>query len=212
MRSASVAIVALFVAVTAAGGGGCARYEYDLVAPRELQRHIGRGVDQVVEMGPITYRLRTVDNRLVMRAYNTTEAPIVLLGARSSVVEPSGESHPLRSQSIPPASFIKLIFPPPRPQVYHRGGPTFGVGIGYGLHSSVVPPPHDGLPDRSAFHTHHNAWQPYFRDPPQYAAVYDEGDAYYWDWRGTGEARVILVYQHDDHEFRHEFVFRRVKV
>ena len=212
MRSASVAILALFVCI-AATAGGCARYEYDLVEPREFQRHIGRGVDQAVEIEPITYRLRTVDNRLVMRAYNNTDESIALLGDRSSVVDPDGQSHPLRSQAIAPRSFIKLIFPPPRPEVYPRGGPTFGVGIGYGLHSSVVPPPSDGLPDRRAFHTHHNAWEPYFRDtPPQYAAVYDEGDVYYWDWRGTGEVRVNLLYRQGERELRHSFVFRRVKM
>ena len=209
MRSASVAILALFVSVAATG---CARYEYDLVEPRDQQRHIGRAVDVAVQFEPLTYRLRTVDNRLVMRAYNNTDEPIQLLGERSTVVGPNGQSHPLRGQSIAPRSFIKLIFPPPRPQVYDRGGPTFGVGIGYGLHSSVVPAPHDGLPDRRAFHTHHNAWDPYFRDAPQYATVYDEGDVYYWDWRGTGEVRVNLLYRQGERELRHSFVFRRVKM
>ena len=211
MRSASVAIFALFVRI-AAVGGGCARYEYDLVEPREQTRHIGRGVDQAVEIDPLTYRLRTVDNRLVMRVYNNTDENIELLGDKSTVVDPNGQSHPLRSQSIAPRSFMKLIFPPPRPQVYDRGGPTFGVGVGYGLHSSVVPAPHDGLPDRRSFHTHHNAWDPYFRDAPQYFTVFDESDAFYWNWKGTGEARVNLVYRRGDSEIRHSFVFRRVKM
>src|SRR5688572_26779464 len=150
MRSASIAIVALFVSITAlgAGAGGCARYEYDLVEPRELTRHIGGNVDQAVEIDPLTYRLRSVDNRLVIRVYNNTDDSIELLGDKSTVVDPNGQSHPLRSQSIAPRSFMKLILPPPRPQVYDRGGTTFGVGVGYGLHSSVVPAPHDGLPNR----------------------------------------------------------------
>ena len=210
MRSASVAILALFVFVVAAGGG-CARYEYDLVEPREHTRHIGREVDQAVEIDPLTYRLRSVDNRLVMRVYNNTDESIELLGDKSTVVDPEGQSHPLLSQSIAPRSFIKLIIPPPRPQVYDHG-PTFGVGVGYGIHSSVVPTPHDGLPDRRLFHTHHNAWEPYFRDSPQYFTVYDESDTFYWNWKGTGEARVNLVYRRGDSELRHAFVFRRVKM
>ena len=205
MRSASVAILALFVLT------GCARYEYDLVEPREFTRHVGGNVDQAFDLDPLTYRLRSLDNRLVIRVYNNTDENIELLGDKSTVVDPGGQSHPLRSQSIAPRSFVKLILPPPRPVVYDRG-PTFGVGVGYGIHSSVVPAPHDGLPDRRAFHTHHNQWNPYFRDQPQYFAVYDESDAYYWDWKGTGEARLNLVYRRGESEIRHPFVFRRVKM
>ena len=214
MRSASVAILALVVLT------GCARYEYDLVEPRELTRHIGRNVDQAVEIEPLTYRLRSVDNRLVMRIYNTTDDSVELLGDKSSVVDPAGQSHPLRSMSIAPKSFIKLIFPPPRPRVYDSG-PTFGVGVGYGMRVDALPgEPPEGLPDRRDFHTHYNGWEPYFRDEPQYLAasagaaapVYDESDSYYWDWKGGGEARVNLVYTRGESEIRHAFVFRRVKM
>jgi hypothetical protein len=192
---------------------GCARYEYALVEPREFTRHIGRNVDQVVEIDPLTYRLRSVDNRLVIRIFNNTDDTIALLGDQSTVVDPTGQSRPLRSQSIAPRSFMRLILPPPRPVVYDRGGPTFGVGVGVSRRvSAVVQPPPDGLPDRRDFHTHHNDWEPYFRDEPHYFAVYDEGDAFFWDWRGTGEARVNLVYRRGESEFRHSFVFRRVKM
>ena len=212
MRSASIAIVALFVCMTAVAGG-CARYEYDLVEPRELTRHVGRDVDQAVEIEPFTYRLRSVDNRLVMRIYNNSEESIELLGDKSSVVDPNGQSHPLRSQAIAPRSFVKLIFPPPRPRVYDSG-PTFGVGVGYGMRVDALPgPPPASLPDRRDFHTHENAWNPYFRHEPQYlAAVVDENDSYYWDWKGQGEARVNLVYRRGDSELRQSFVFRRVKM
>ena len=209
MRSASIAIFALFVSMVSAG---CARYEYQLVEPREMTRHIGTDVDAVVEMDPLTYRLRSVDNRLVMRVYNNTDQSIELLGDKSSVVDPDGQSHPQRSQSIAPHSFIKLIFPPPRPRVYDNS-PTFGVGVGYGMHVNAFPgPPPDGLPDRRDFHTHYPQWEPYFRDEPQYISVYDESDAFYWDWKGTGEARVNLVFKRGDGELRHAFVFRRIKM
>ena len=202
-RVASIIVIGLF-ALTA----GCARYEYDLVQPQEHAAHVGRGVDRAVEMGPVTYRLRSVDNRLVMRAYNNSDEPIELLGDRSVVVDPNGQSHPLRSQTIAPRSFIKMIFPPPRPRVYDPG-PTFGVGVGYGIRADAGGAE---LPDRTAFHTHHNAYEPYFRDPPHYITVYDEADAFYWDWKGGGEARINLVYRQGERELRHEFVFRRVKM
>ena len=213
MRSASIAIFALFVSIVFASGG-CARYEYDLVEPREYTRHVGRNVDSVVEIDPLTYRLRSVDNRLVMRVYNNTDDSIELLGDKCSVVDPDGQSHPLRSMSIAPKSFIKVIFPPPRPYVYDTS-PTFGVGVGYGMRVDALPgPPPEGLPDRRDFHTHENAWNPYFRDEPRYlaAAVDDSDNSYYWEWKGVGESRVNLVYRRGDSEIRHAFVFRRVKM
>jgi len=194
--------------------GGCARYEYELVEPREFTRHVGSSVDAVAEIDPLTYRLRSVDNRLVMRVYNNTDDSIELLGDRSSVVDPNGQSHPLQSMSIAPHSFIKLIFPPPKPYVYDNG-PTFGVGVGYGMRVDAIPgPPPAGLPDRREFHMHENMWNWYFRDEPQYlsAAVIEDSNSYYWTWKGVGEARINLVYRRGENEIRHAFVFRRVKM
>jgi hypothetical protein len=211
MRSASIAIFALIVCLVSTG---CARYEYELVEPREQTRHVGRSVDAVAEIDPLTYRLRSVDNRLVMRVYNNADGSIELLGDRSSVVDPNGQSHPLRSMSIAPHSFIKVIFPPPRPYVYDTS-PTFGVGVGYGVRVDAIPgPPPEGLPDRRDFHMHENAWNSYFRDEPQYlaAAVIEDSDSYYWTWKSTGEARINLVYRRGESEIRHAFVFRRVKM
>src|SRR5215207_3085901 len=104
---------------------GCARYEYTLTQPPDLARHIGAQSDQVVDVDPLQYRLRTVDNRLVVRIYNQTDEPIELLGDKSFVVDPDGQSRPLRGQTIAPHAFMKLIFPPIRPRVYDPG-PTFG--------------------------------------------------------------------------------------
>src|SRR5215218_948209 len=90
--------------------GGCARYEYNLVRPPELARHIGAGTDAVFTFDRLEYRMRSVDNRLVVRIFNPSDEAIDLIGPRCSVVDPEGQSHPLRSQSIAPESFIKLIF------------------------------------------------------------------------------------------------------
>ena len=50
-------------------------------------------------MGPGSIRpaLRTVENRLVLQIQNKTDDPIQLLGERSTVVDPGGQSHPLAS-------------------------------------------------------------------------------------------------------------------
>jgi hypothetical protein len=194
MRAVLATLTALFLL------GGCARYEYDLIQPAEHARHIGTRIDQVVVLDPLEYRLQSMDNRLVMRVFNPTDDPIELLGVRSSAVDPDGQSHPLRSQTIAPQSFIKLIFPPPRPRVYDHGS-SFGFGVG--IHSSSYP-----------YYHHHNRchFHDVAYDVPRYFAVYDESDSYFWDWKGTGEARIILVFRRGESELKHEFTFRRIKM
>ena len=179
---------------------GCATYEFDITHPPDLQRHVGRKIDQVFSLDSLEYRLRAVDNRLVMRVFNTTDNPIQLRGDKSTSVGPNGQSRPLRTQSIPPHSFAKIIFPPVRPYIYDPG-PTFGIGM------------HGGLS------RHHGGacYYPGFYDypvTPRYLSV--EDDTQYWDWKGETEVRVTLVYQLGEagnaREIRHEFSFRRRKV
>ena len=67
----------------------------------------------------------------MMDIFNPTGDAITLLGDQSSVVDPRGQSHPLRTQSIAPAAFIKLILPPMRP--VYRANPSIGIGVGVGF-------------------------------------------------------------------------------
>jgi hypothetical protein len=136
-----------------------------------------------------------VDNRLVVRVFNPTEDPIELLGDKSTVVAPTGQSHPLRGQTIAPRSHAKLILPPRRPRAYNSAGPTFGVGVGMRVDARDR-----GYPDD------------HFGYAPRYVTVYDGGNALYWDWNGETEIRLTLVYQRDEKTFRHEFVIRRQKM
>src|SRR5690242_14019345 len=130
---------------------GCAQYEYDLTQPPELAQRIGSKSDVVVTRGPLEYRLLTYQNVLVMRVFNTTDDLIELAGDQSVVVDPRGQSHPLRRQAIAPHSFVKMLFPPPPPVVY-RSGPTFGVGVG-----TVV--------GRRQLRRLYDPWDPYYGDP-----------------------------------------------
>src|SRR5689334_3077186 len=100
MRLPFAAILALVLLST-----GCAKYEYNLVRPEELTRHIGSSVDAVVTIDPLEYRMRSVDNRLVVRIFNHTEESIELLGPRSAAVDPNAQSHPIHGQTIPPGAF-----------------------------------------------------------------------------------------------------------
>jgi hypothetical protein len=185
----------LFTSLLLLCATGCAKYEYDIVSPSDLRTHIGRKTDAVTPVDPLVYRWRTVDSRLVVRIHNPTTDPIELLGDKSTVVAPSGESHPLQRQTIAPDSYAKLILPPPRPRVYNSG-PTFGVGVGMRVDRRDYGYPDDPLDD----------------DEPRFLTVYDDANAIYWDWNGQTEVRLTLVYQRGEQSFRHEFTIRRKKV
>jgi hypothetical protein len=195
----------LLLGTLAAGSLGCARYEFDLVHPPDLARHVGADKPVEVTLDPLTYQLQTTESRLVMRIHNPTDGPVRLLGDQSVVVDPHGQSHPLRSQAIAAGSYIKLIFPPLRPTLEPRG-PVIGIGVG-GYVSSGGSYYHHRYVHGGAF-----GYDPVL-DGPRYYSLYDPGDAAYWEWDGEGEARVVLVYQRGDQKpFSHEFVFRRRKV
>ena len=190
--------------VLAFGSLGCAKYEFDLVHPPELARHVGADKPVEVTLEPLTYRLRTYESRLVMDVRNPTNAPVKVLGDQSTVVDPRGQSHPLRTQTIAPGSYIRLVLPPLRP-VVEPHGPVIGIGV-------------SGYATSGAYYRHrylHGGVYGYDAafDGPRYYSVYDPGDAAYWEWDGEGEARVVLVYQQGDQKpFSHELVFRRKKV
>src|SRR5437773_1726234 len=164
--------------------GGCTHYEFDLIRPPELGRHIGRSADEAIDRGPLIYRFTTYENRLVMRVYNTTDDPIELLGAQSVVVDPSGQSRPMPRQTIAPHSFMKLIFPPIRQEIY----PT-GPSIGFGISSQV------GRGYDPSSHYRRLYFDPYYDDPyfnePRYLAASDDNSAYYWKWNDETEIRLM---------------------
>jgi hypothetical protein len=226
-----------FAAVVLAGvlvlllGGGCAHYEYDLVEPPELARHVGKS-EVVVPLEPLEYRMRTVENRLVIHVVNPTDEPVTLIGPQSYIVSPGGQSHPLRTQTIAPHTFIPLILPPMRPYYYYPSYPTWGFGfgvVGVGGHF------HGGDHDRH--HGHHRGghvgysvgvssgfydpfyyWPPYYGPPYAYGPTYymadDETDPVYWEWKGETDVRLHLVYQRGGNArtFVDPFTFHRKKM
>ena len=184
---------------------GCAHYEYDLVSPPDLAQHIGTKADAVVQVDPLEYRLRTYENRLVMSIFNPTSDPITLAGDRSYVVDPAGQSHPLRVQTIAPNTFIRLVLPPMRPG-YYQSSPNIGIGFGVGY---------------SYYHGHRGygyrgyAYDPFFYDQPTYYTYYDESDNTYWNWEGESTVRMHLVYFRaggNRDPFTRDFTFARKKM
>jgi hypothetical protein len=182
-------------------GGGCARYEYDLIEPQDLARHIGEKADEVAPVDPLVYHLRSYDSHLIVHIDNPTEDPIRLLGDQSTVVDPGGQSHPLRTQTAAPHSFIKLILPPPRPYYAPRSNVSIGFGFGVGHYHH-----HGGYWGGATF------YDPWYWDGPPYYMLYDPGNVAYWEWQGETVVRLNLVYQRGERTFRHAFVLGRKKV
>lgn len=196
--------------------GGCAHAEYDLVRPPDLSQHVGTKGFVTVPQDPIEYRMIAADDHLVIQVANPTDQPIQLLAEQSAVVDPGGQSHPLpvRSQTIQPRSFVKLILPPLRERVVPTG-PTIGIGFG-GVFGSAR--------SYRGRYVNRYAYAPGFYDVPRYYAVYGGDESIYWDWPDGGQARLVLVFQRGGPAgpatlpagggttFTHEFVFRRQKV
>ena len=193
-------------AVVAAGGGGCTRYEHDLVEPADVAQHIGTKAPVVVSMDPaVRYEARTASDRLVLFIVNEADAPLKLLGEDSYAVDPRGESHPLPTRTIAPGTSTKLVFPPV-PPTFRQSGPSFGVGVGVGVGSAHY--------RRGYYGGYYGRYygDPFYDDFPRYYQLADDGTTY-WDWPGNGtEISVRLVYQRGEQRFEHEFRFRRVKM
>lgn len=174
--------------------GGCARYEFDIVEPPHLARHIGgtSEPETVIRRDDLDYRMTAYEGRLVLRIANSSDDPIELIGAESYIVDPGNQSHPLTSQSIAPRSFIKLILPPLRPQ--YRTEPMFGFGLGVSASRE--------LPNRQSCAT---------ANAPLYLAVVDELQAY-WSWEGESTVRLRLAWKAGPKTFYHDFAFNRKKM
>ena len=189
----------LFLALAAAG---CARYEFDLVTPTDLARHIGANADTVLSIDPLVYRLRVVENRLVMFIENPADDPIFFLGDQSFVVDPGRQSHPFRSEVIAPHSYIRRVLPPlPPPYYYYRPEPAFGFGLGFGVVS---------------VHRFHHAYAPgaaaAVTEEPKYEIIYEAAEFPYWTWPPESQVRLSLTFRRADRTFHDEFTFRKTRV
>jgi hypothetical protein len=179
-------------------GGGCANYQFNLVKPEQYAAVIGTKSDVVVNVDPLEYRFIGMEGYLVVRIKNPTGDAIELIGEQSSAIDSTGEAHPLRSQTIPPGAFIKVILPPPRPTV-NDSGP--GIGFGFGV---------IGRLDRG--YVDDRLYDPYWNDRPQTLTLYDQGSNFYWDWNANTSVKVIFTYQRAGHPFHQDFTFFKQKL
>ena len=166
---------------------GC-QYEYDLTQPADLAGHIGSKWTNFT-LGPVQYRMTTVDSRLVIEAFNPGPDSIQLLGDQSTVVDPDGQAHLIHAQLIVPQSFAKLILPPLRPDSEPHG-PIFELGFG-------------------AYTNLDEVRQRPLNPTPQYLDLADDSSPYYWDWKGETDVRLTLTFQRGTETVRHQFTFHR---
>lgn len=183
------------IVVLLAACGGCTTYQFDILQPPTQNRRISTDGENRLVIDPLEYRLRAAQGRLVMLIFNPTGDTIELLGSKSSVVDPDGQSHPLRDRAIAGDSFIKEILPPYRPQ-WVEPQPSYGVGV-----SGMA-----GAADQPGY-VRPRGYGSY----PSGVDVYDDADAYFWDWDDQTEVRMTLVFSRSGKTFEQSLVFHRVK-
>lgn len=167
---------------------GCQTYNYRIVQPSTAAPVVG---NQPVSLkySPLEYQLSRDQSHLILRITNPTDERIILLGERSFVVDPQGESHPLRGRVIGPHSYTRLLLPP-IPFSYAHPDPTWAWGWG-GYHDPFWGP----------------FYGPGFYGPPplEHDYVYT---IYDWHWK-TGPVRLRLTYEQANKTFEQNFEFDR---
>jgi hypothetical protein len=170
--------------------GGCAHYEYDLIDPPNLARHIGSQSDAVLPLDPLVYRLRSFDNHLVVRIFNPSVDSISLRGDTSYIVDEAGQKHPVSAQTIAPNTYLKLILPPLSPEPV--GSPPPPVNPGIGIDADFGPAVNQTL----------------YPFGQRYA-----NDTHDWDWNDQEQVRMSLSFdRRGQPAFTQTFLFGRKKM
>lgn len=184
-----IALIVFFVMLPLSGG--CAKYQFSIVEPTDLAGDIERNGDRAVSRPPLEYTFFDLRSAaLGLRIANTTDDPVQLLGERSYIVDPDGQTHQMSGGTIAPRSYIEFALPP-AVRVY-RPGPRFSIGVGAGYY-------HRGY--YGGFGT---VW-----GPPHYHDMFITMRP--WNW-GIGDVRLHAEYELDDERFAHDFLFRRQRI
>ncbi|WP_150107246.1 hypothetical protein [Pedosphaera parvula] len=170
---------------------GCKTYEYQIIEPPNLAQTINKE-PVVVHYEPFEYRFTKQAGYLSMRIINPTDDRMTLLDNRSYVVDPRGESHPIRGRVIGPHSHTSMLLPQ-TPQSFQRVVPNYGFGAWPGF-------PYPYTPYYGGF------YDEFYYGP--LVETYQVITPYNWDWK-TGRARISLSYDRQGMTFEHDFVIER---
>ncbi len=167
---------------------GCTTYRYRVVQPATGAPAVA-AQPVTIHYEPLDYRLYRYRDRLLMHVTNPTSDRIVLLGNRSFVVDPNGESHPIRDRVLGPHSFTQFVLPPiPFTYAYPD---YWAYGPGWGWYDPMWGP-------WGWYGYGPGLWGP---PPVSYAQVYTPFD---WKWK-RGPARLKLTYERAAKTFEHDF-------
>lgn len=176
---------------------GCQTYEYRIVRPA-VSTPVVDHHPVAVQNDPLEYRFSDQQGRLGVRVSNPTAERVVLLGSRSYVTDPEGESHPIHGRVIGPHSYIRMLLPP-IPFGYAYPGYAWGWGVGSGAW-----PWGWGWP---GYDPAIGLYPEAFIGPPP--LVYEQATtAYDWRWK-RGPVHLHLTYQRGRTTFDHEFEIDR---
>ena len=167
---------------------GCASYQYRIIQPSAPNPIVAKQ-PVTVHYDPLDYQFSKYHDLLAMNITNSTDEQIVLMGGRSFVVDPKGESHPLRDRIMGPHSFTGVLLPPiPYGYPAYWGwGPQWSWWYGPGWYG-----PYWG------------GWYgPGYYGPPPVA--YEQAVTIFdWEWK-TGLVRLHLAYDRKGTTFEHDF-------
>jgi hypothetical protein len=175
----------LLLAASVVWFSGCQSYMYRVTQPPGIAQPV-TDKPAILRYDPLEYRLVREKDRLSMQITNPTDDRIVLLGDRSYVVDPMGESHPLRTQILGPHSFSRMLLPP-IPFTFAYPDWSWGWGWYWGPYYPFWGP----------------YWGPAYYGPPS-VSYYQINTQYDWTWK-TGPARLRLTYDRNRNPFEHDF-------
>jgi hypothetical protein len=179
--------------LVAASLSGCRTYDYRIVRPSGGPSPVAKQ-PVTLRCEPLDYQLARRDERLTLRIFNLTDDRLMLVESRSYVVDPHGESHPIRSRVLAPHSFVVMSLPPaprscPYPYYFAYPYPAW-AGYGWGWYGP---------------YWYRYRYDPLFWPPPAYYEVLTRYD---WEWN-TGLVRLHLTYDRDGKTIEHDFEFVR---
>lgn len=182
-------VISVFASVSLIGLCGCAHYQFLLVQPGQYAQVVGEQPIRIV-YEPLQYQLARHDDRLILQIENPTANPVNLVGSKSYVVEPQGESRPVRGRAIAPHSRVRMSLPPKPPRIT-----TYGFAGYWGPGPFWYGP-----------YGYYPGYYPY-----GYAESYELITPYDWHWK-KGDVRLHLSYSYQATTFEQEFVFSKQEV
>jgi len=175
---------------------GCQTYSYRILKPAVTPPAVTEHPVSV-SLEPLEYRFTQQQDRLAMRVINPTSDRLLLVGNKSFVIDPAGETHPMRGRVIGPHSYVRLLLPPV-PFTFSHPDYTWGWGWG-------------GSPWGWGWPGYVPLSGPYFAEgfigPPP--IVYEQAlTVYDWRWK-HGTVRLHMEYERGKETFAHEFELDR---